>query len=211
MKPICGDKAFIGRLIEHILSSGIVKVIFCYTKLHLKKSKHLSAYDLYDYFCDIWNNKLTTEAEQVAGGGCSFQDKFLSNVAVEPVQPAERLLFCLKRPVKPMLFMSWTWIAFYHTHRHGCCCFWLRPVTRTRLWSAAVTMSAVTWSFTLISRQCCISWHVTLSVVISMVCKAHSVARDWFGCSFVSMHVEREFNIAKCMCGSLLTNLRESL
>lgn len=46
--------------------------------------------------------------------------------------------------------------------------------------------------------------HVTLPMVTSLLCKAQSLAPDGLECSFASMHVVRELNIAKCMCGSFI-------
>lgn len=46
-------------------------------------------------------------------------------------------------------------------------------------------------------------------VVVVLLCKAQSLAHDRIGCSFTGSHGEREFNIAKGMCGSLITKLRE--
>lgn len=71
------------------------------------------------------------------------------------------------RPVKLMLSLLWTWIAFIK-HRHGCCCLWPRPVTRTQQWLAAVATSW--WPSSAASVVCHGCWHVTMPRAACMVC-----------------------------------------
>lgn len=81
-----------------------------------------------------------------------------------------------------------------NTSMVGCCC---------NVWGDQVLLSS---TGSVVCHHC---WHVTLPVV-SPQCKAQPVAHDGLGCSFASVHVERESNIAKSMCASLHTDLREA-
>lgn len=99
-----------------------------------------------------------------------------------------------------MFLLSWTWIAFI-THRLSCCCFCRRPATRTQVWWAAVATSGVTKFY---CRLEAVLYDTTADMLPPCVCKARSPAHDGLGCSFANVHVEREFNIAKSMCGSFV-------
>lgn len=104
------------------------------------------------------------------------------------------------------MLLSRTRIGFI-TLRHGCCCFWLSPVTMAgccyRAWGEQVLLSSSG------SVVCHHIWHVTLPVVTSMLCKTQSLIHDRLSCSFARVHVDGEFSHADGACKSLSIGIKE--
>lgn len=108
--------------------------------------------------------------------------------------------------------LAWTWITFHHTQA------WLLLFLceTSDQNTSMVGCFLHVWADQLLmpstgSVVCHLRHHISLSIVTSLLCKPQSLAHDGTVCSFAGVHGEREFNIAKGMCGSLITKLREPL